>query len=146
MLPHVLPGRAGVGPRSMRRLPSGRTRTASVRVPGSGPKMLATPVVPPRRATPPETRATSAASRYGAAASGTLQAAMGVLDGQAALITGASSGIGRATALAFAREGAAVALLARRADELKRVAQDIRAAGGRASVHPADLADREATR
>jgi len=71
---------------------------------------------------------------------------MGVLDGQAALITGASSGIGRATALAFAREGAAVALLARRADELKRVAQDIRAAGGRASVHPADLADREATR
>jgi len=71
---------------------------------------------------------------------------MGALAGQGALITGASSGIGRATALAFAREGASVALLARRADELERVAQEIRAGGGRASVHPADLADGEATR
>ena len=71
---------------------------------------------------------------------------MGVLDGQGALITGASSGIGQATALAFAREGAAVALLARRASELEQVAEEVRAAGGQASVHPADLADGLATR
>ena len=71
---------------------------------------------------------------------------MGSLAGQGALITGASSGIGRATALAFAREGAAVALLARRELELERVAGEIRAAGGNASVHAADLGDAAATR
>ena len=71
---------------------------------------------------------------------------MGTLEGQAALITGASSGIGRATALLFAREGAAVALLARRQDELEKVAGEIRAAGGRAEVCAADLEDGDATR
>jgi NADP-dependent 3-hydroxy acid dehydrogenase YdfG len=63
-----------------------------------------------------------------------------------ALITGASSGMGRATAIAFAKEGATVALLARRANELEAVASQIRSAGGRASVHAADLADGAATR
>lgn len=71
---------------------------------------------------------------------------MGTLDGQIALITGASSGIGRATAIAFAQAGAAVALVARRANELATVAEEIRAAGGRASVQTADLADGAATR
>lgn len=71
---------------------------------------------------------------------------MGALEGQAALITGASSGIGRATAILFAREGAAVTLLARREAELEAVAKEIREAGGRAEVCPADLEDRSATR
>ena len=71
---------------------------------------------------------------------------MASLDGQVALITGASSGIGRATALLFAKEGAAVGLLARRGDELEKVAAEIRGAGGRAEAAPADLADGPATR
>jgi NADP-dependent 3-hydroxy acid dehydrogenase YdfG len=70
----------------------------------------------------------------------------GRLHGQRALITGASSGIGRATALAFAREGAAVALLARRAERLREVAREIEQDGGHASVHPVDLADGRAAR
>src|SRR5579862_7013241 len=59
-----------------------------------------------------------------------------------AVVTGASSGIGEATALALAGEGAHVALVARRADRLEHLAARITAAGGRAPiVHAADLAD-----
>jgi len=66
---------------------------------------------------------------------------VGALDGRAAAITGASSGIGEATALALAGEGAAVALAARRADRIEALAERIEAAGGRAVAIPADVAD-----
>ncbi len=63
------------------------------------------------------------------------------LDGKFALVTGASSGIGEATARALAARGARVALVARSAERLARVGQEIAAAGGRALVFPADLSD-----
>jgi NAD(P)-dependent dehydrogenase (short-subunit alcohol dehydrogenase family) len=58
-----------------------------------------------------------------------------------ALITGASRGLGRALALAFAREGAHVLLLARSLNTLGRVDDDVRTLGGKASLVPLDLAD-----
>lgn len=63
------------------------------------------------------------------------------LDGQVALVTGASSGIGWSTAIALARAGAAVALTARRAAELQRLAGEVTAAGGQALVAAADVAN-----
>ncbi|WP_238014278.1 SDR family NAD(P)-dependent oxidoreductase [Dactylosporangium sp. AC04546] len=63
------------------------------------------------------------------------------LDGTVALVTGASSGIGSAAALALAAQGASVALVARRADRLREVAERITAEGGRAVVVEADIAD-----
>jgi len=61
--------------------------------------------------------------------------------GKVVLITGASSGIGEATAEKLGAAGATVALVARRRTELEAVAERIAAAGGRASVHPCDLTD-----
>jgi NAD(P)-dependent dehydrogenase (short-subunit alcohol dehydrogenase family) len=58
-----------------------------------------------------------------------------------ALITGASRGLGRAIALAYASEGAHVLLLARSLTTLGRVDDEIKAAGGTASLIPLDLAD-----
>jgi NADP-dependent 3-hydroxy acid dehydrogenase YdfG len=66
---------------------------------------------------------------------------MGSLDGKVAAVTGASSGIGEAVALAFAREGASVALAARRTDRLEAVAQRIEEAGGRAVAATVDVSD-----
>ncbi|PVG81567.1 fatty acyl-CoA reductase [Nocardioides gansuensis] len=60
------------------------------------------------------------------------------------LITGASSGIGEATAYAAARRGAHVLLAARRADELERVRHAILESGGRATAYVVDLTDGEA--
>ncbi|ANS66155.1 short-chain alcohol dehydrogenase [Streptomyces lincolnensis] len=59
------------------------------------------------------------------------------------LITGASSGIGRATALRLAREGHQVVLGARREDRLAEIAREIETAGGKADVHRLDVTDRE---
>jgi len=66
------------------------------------------------------------------------------LTGQRVLVTGASSGVGAAAAVAFARAGADVALLARSADGLERVAFRVRQHGRRALVLPADLTDQDA--
>jgi gluconate 5-dehydrogenase len=64
-------------------------------------------------------------------------------DGRVALVTGASSGIGRALANAFAAAGASVVLAARRADVLASVADAIRATGGAAVAVAADLGSRD---
>ncbi|HEV2923999.1 MAG TPA: SDR family NAD(P)-dependent oxidoreductase [Solirubrobacteraceae bacterium] len=63
------------------------------------------------------------------------------LSGQVVAVTGASSGIGEATALACARAGAAVALAARRADRIQALAERIAGEGGRAIAVPADVGD-----
>ncbi|HSD76108.1 MAG TPA: SDR family oxidoreductase, partial [Solirubrobacteraceae bacterium] len=59
-------------------------------------------------------------------------------------VTGASSGVGRATAIAFGRRGDAVALIARAEDALHAAARDVEAAGGRALAVPCDVSDFEA--
>ncbi|MEO6564902.1 MAG: SDR family oxidoreductase [Casimicrobiaceae bacterium] len=73
-------------------------------------------------------------------------AALFDLTGMVAMVTGASSGIGRAMAVTLAQAGAAVMLVARRADELAGTAAVIAEAGGRASALPVDLTDRAALR
>jgi short-subunit dehydrogenase len=71
-----------------------------------------------------------------------MAAGLTTYQGLRVLVTGASSGIGRSLALRFAREGARVALVARREDALHEVASEIHAAGGDALVLPCDVADR----
>jgi NADP-dependent 3-hydroxy acid dehydrogenase YdfG len=68
---------------------------------------------------------------------------MGRLQGTGALVTGASSGIGAATARRLAEEGATVAIVARRRDRLEEVAGAIRAAGGTALVVEADITEQQ---
>jgi NADP-dependent 3-hydroxy acid dehydrogenase YdfG len=60
-----------------------------------------------------------------------------------AIVTGASAGIGRATALALAKQGASVALAARRGDALASVAEEIKRQGGEALAVPTDVTAKE---
>lgn len=70
-----------------------------------------------------------------------------ILSGKVALITGASSGIGRSTALALGATGVRVALVARRADRLKELAAEVEQSGGEALILPANVSDEaEATK
>ena len=61
--------------------------------------------------------------------------------GSVVVLTGASSGIGAATARRLGGAGATVALIARRREQLDEVALAVTAAGGQATVHPCDLTD-----
>ena len=65
------------------------------------------------------------------------------ISGHRALICGASAGIGKATAIALSEQGAECILLARRADRLQQVQQEIESLGGRASIIIADLDKRK---
>ena len=64
-----------------------------------------------------------------------------VREGQTVVITGASAGVGRATAAAFARRGASVGLIARGRAGLEGARREVEALGGRAIVVAADVAD-----
>ncbi|MFO0578819.1 MAG: SDR family oxidoreductase [Polyangia bacterium] len=65
------------------------------------------------------------------------------LAGKVVVVTGASAGVGRAVARAFAQSGARVGLIARGPDGLEAARREIEAAGGHALVHVADVADPE---
>lgn len=69
-----------------------------------------------------------------------------VLCGKVAIVTGASSGIGRATAKLFAQEGASIVATARRQTELDALLDEIKAEGGRAAVVAGDVRDEAAAR
>ncbi|MDD2056789.1 SDR family oxidoreductase [Pseudomonas sp. GD03860] len=66
------------------------------------------------------------------------------LTGKIAFITGAGSGIGQATALRFAEEGATVVLCGRREQPLQQVLEQIQAAGGQGHIAVADVSDEQA--
>jgi len=65
------------------------------------------------------------------------------LTGKVALVTGASSGIGRASALALAKQGAKIALAARRIEKLEALATEIKTLGGEAITIPTDVLKQE---
>lgn len=67
----------------------------------------------------------------------------GKLEGKVAIITGASAGIGRASALALAEEGATIVITARREERLKELAGEIQTRGGKAIVVAGDACDEE---
>lgn len=64
---------------------------------------------------------------------------MGIFDGKVALVTGSTGGIGRAAAIAFAREGARVVVTGRREPEGEETARMAREAGGEATYVRADV-------
>ena len=68
----------------------------------------------------------------------------GPLAGRTVVITGASSGIGRSAALAVAERGGIPLLVARSADKLEELQEEIQSAGGTAHVYPCDITDTEA--
>ncbi|MEU7764759.1 SDR family NAD(P)-dependent oxidoreductase [Nocardia sp. NPDC049190] len=72
------------------------------------------------------------------------QSLRAAVDGKIVLVTGASYGIGKASAHKLAAAGATVLLVARSADELDRLAAEITTAGGTAHAYPADLTDMDA--
>jgi NAD(P)-dependent dehydrogenase (short-subunit alcohol dehydrogenase family) len=65
-------------------------------------------------------------------------------EGKKAIVTGGGRGIGKAIALAFARQGAVVALAARSRDELENAAAEVEKGGGKAWIFPTDISDTEA--
>ena len=67
-----------------------------------------------------------------------------MIDAKVIIITGASSGIGEATAKLLAAQGAILMLAARREERLKKLVQEIEASGGRASYHVTDVTNRQA--
>ncbi len=71
---------------------------------------------------------------------------MGQLAGKTAIVTGASSGIGRETALLFAEHGASLVLVARRLGELERLAEEIRDRGAEAAAVAGDVKDADVAR
>ncbi len=76
----------------------------------------------------------------------TQSTSLGLLSGKVAFISGAGRGIGAAAARLFAREGAQVLLASRTEDELKAVAEEVRAEGGTAEYVLCDLADADSVR
>ena len=71
---------------------------------------------------------------------------MSAFAGKVAWVTGAGTGIGRAAALMFAREGASVGLIGRRRDKLEEVVAEIEAFGGTTAAQPLDVGDRAQVR
>src|SRR5207237_6746495 len=91
--------------------------------------------------------ASAAGSRWGAACDdGGMSESTRQLAGRVALVTGASSGIGEATAVALAEAGAAVAIGARRRDRLDALAAKLRDGGARVLQLDLDVTDEQACR